>query len=343
LFKMFCISFDISVAPSSGGPAIIVNVAFEIDIEVIAEYLGKRTLRLLPEPAFAERVRDLVASNPNAFELCEQGVGGTYFVKNRDGTRVGVFKPDDEEPGASRNPKQLVTEPILPPGGGAIRETVAYLLDKGRTGVPETVMLKDLNHSLWASGKTGSLQEYVSHKTVAADMGSSLFSVDNVHNIGILDMRLLNLDRNGENLLVVDDGNQHLRLVPIDHAYILPPKIMNPVFEWHFWKQSKVPFSAETLKFIDEIDVEEDAKVLREAGIPEECIRTMKVSTILLKKGAAHNLTLFQISSLFCAEDKSSELALVVDKTESLCSGEKMFFPVFEQLVVELICRKFPL
>jgi len=165
-----------------------------------------------------------------------------------------------------------------------------------------------------------------------------------VHNIGILDIRLLNLDRNGENMLVVSEGTQH-RLVPIDHSYVLPPKILNPVFEWLYWKQSKVPFSEETLQFIDTIDADEDAKLLRAYGIPEECVRTMKVTTFLLKIGARRNLNLFQIASLICAEgtESESELASLVTRSESLCFGdESLFFHVFGQLVEELICRKFP-
>jgi len=145
-------------------------------------------------------------------------------------------------------------------------------------------------------------------------------------------------------LLVVDEGKQH-RLVPIDHSYILPPKIMNPVFEWLYWKQAKVPFSEETLQFINTIDVEEDAKVLRAHGISEECVRTMKVSTLLLKIGASHNLNLFQIASLVCegnAQSLESELALLVAKTESLCTDASLFYSVFEQSVKELICEKFP-
>jgi len=324
---------------------VLLNLAFEIALTEYQNHCKQQTQNAHSESKFVDSVRNLVANNPDAFELCKEGVGGTYFVKDTSGTRVAIFKPTDEEPGASGNPKKLVVSPILPSGGGAKREAAAYLIDKGRAGVPETAILTNLVHSYWSAGKTGSLQKYVSHKTVAADMGSSLFSVENVHNIGVLDIRLLNLDRNGENMLVVDEGNQDSLLIPIDHSYILPPKIMTPVFEWQFWKQSKVPFSEETLKFIASIDMEEDAKTLRTVGLSEECIRTMRITTTLLKRGASHHLTLFQIASLMCADESEgdkSELALLVEKVESLCGGgdnESLFFTIYEKEVEELVCR----
>jgi len=338
---MFCINFEINVAPS-GGPAVLLNLAFEIALTDYQNHCKHTPQNAHYESWLVDLVRNMVENNPDAFELCKEGVGGTYFVKDTSGTRVAIFKPMDEEPGASGNPKKLVVSPILPSGGGAQREVAAYVIDKGRAGVPETTMLTNLRHSHWSAGKTGSLQKYIPHKTVAADMGSSLFSVENVHNIGILDIRLLNLDRNGENILVVDEGTQDLRLVPIDHSYILPPRIMSPVFEWQFWKQSKVPFSEETLKFITSIDMEEDAKALRSVGLSEECIRTMRVTTTLLKRGACHQLNLFQIASLMCAgEGGKSDLALVVEKAESLSGGgdESLFYTVYEKLVEELVCR----
>jgi len=339
---MFCINFEIDLAECEG--PLLLRLAFEIDFEALCItgdlcQRGDTQQNAHTDSVFVDFVRNLVASNPDAFDLCVEGTGGTYFVKDLGGKRVAVFKPVDEEPGASGNPKKLISDPILPYGGGAVREVAAFLIDKGRAGVPETTIFDNVLHDRWASVKTGSLQRYVPHKTVAADMGSSLFSVDNVHAIGLLDIRLLNLDRNGENMLVVADGS-HLQLVPIDHSYILPPSIMTPIFEWQYWKQSKVPFSKETLRFIDSIDTEEDAKTLRGLGLPDECIRTMKITTLLLKQGAAHNLNLFQIASLVCAEEgKKSELALVVEKAESLCTGNELFFSVIEKLIEDVVCR----
>jgi len=203
----------------------------------------------------------------------------------------------------------LVHKPLLPPVGGALREVAAYLLDANRAGVPETHMMEDIRHERFSNGtisKSGSIQRFIPNIGDSLSMSSSRFSTEDVHNIGILDLRLLNMDRNGENLLVRKAGDQ-FRLIPIDHAYILPPTLDNLWFEWLHWRQAKVPFSSEILRFIESLDPETDARTLRNLGIQEECIQNMKISTTFLKMGASVGLTLFEIASMVCRKKNSEE------------------------------------
>ena len=44
--------------------------------------------------------------------------------------------------------------------------------------------------------KHGSLQEFVESHDIVGNMGSNQFDVEEVHKIGILDIRILNCDRN---------------------------------------------------------------------------------------------------------------------------------------------------
>jgi hypothetical protein len=100
-----------------------------------------------PLPPFLVKTKDFIRQNP--LRLCSEGVGGTYFVQDSSGSPFAVFKPVDEEPGAPNNPKQSVSQPLLPPGGGAIREVAAFKLDRGFAGVPQTLYLEEvstLNH-----------------------------------------------------------------------------------------------------------------------------------------------------------------------------------------------------
>jgi len=39
-------------------------------------------------------------------EMCEEGLNGTYFMKDKDGNMVAVFKPQDEEGNSENNPKK---------------------------------------------------------------------------------------------------------------------------------------------------------------------------------------------------------------------------------------------
>ena len=52
--------------------------------------------------------------------------------------------------------------------------------------------------------KVGSLQKWVAHDDCASDRGAQTFPKEEVHKIAILDMRILNTDRNDANVLVKD-------------------------------------------------------------------------------------------------------------------------------------------
>lgn len=258
------------------------------------------------EPSLVARARAALANIVP--ELSTGGMSGAYFLHDEHGHRIAVFKPSDEEYGAENAPKRRASTPLLPPGGGAQREVAAFRLDTSvvgfedcRAGVPATYWADDFHHAVFVGGETvsksGSLQAYVHNEGESHVMSSSRFSVDDVHRIGVLDMRLLNMDRNGENLLVQRNGDA-FRLVPIDHAYTLPADLGQAYFEWLHWKQAKVPFTPRMLSYIAAIDIDADARLLRSLGLDEAAVRTMTLSTALLKAGATRGMTLFEIASL---------------------------------------------
>lgn len=149
-----------------------------------------------------------------------QGLSGSYVVRNSWGSEA-IFKPQEEEstrPAEAlqgNNPALLMAEPgsPLPPnsvpqkngvvyGQATVKECAAYELDQASplpVGVPLTRM-----HTAVVRGdrKRGSLQSFTPHKCSAEDMGPSSFQMEQVHHLGIFDIRLLNLDRHLGNLLV---------------------------------------------------------------------------------------------------------------------------------------------
>ena len=73
-------------------------------------------------------------------KMITQGSSGSYFAKNSEGKTVGVFKPKDEEPYASRNPKwtKWIHRNLFPcffgracliPNLSYVSEAAAYVLD----------------------------------------------------------------------------------------------------------------------------------------------------------------------------------------------------------------------
>jgi len=146
----------------------------------------------------------------------------------------------------------------------------------------------------------GSLQEYVENGGSAEDMGSAAFSADEVHRIGILDVRLLNLDRHLGNLLVQKDQMGQPHLIPIDHGYCLPSytDLADVHLEWTYWRQCSEPFSPLTLRYIQRLDPIADAAKLRNLGIRDEALVSMVFSSLLLQHAAREGLSLFHIARM---------------------------------------------
>lgn len=99
-------------------------------------------------------------------KLITQGSSGSYFARNSQGKTVGVFKPKDEEPYASRNPKWtkwihrnlfpfFFGRALLIPNLSYISEAAAYVLDcQLRTNIvpyTEVVSLssKSFHYDFW--------------------------------------------------------------------------------------------------------------------------------------------------------------------------------------------------
>ncbi|KAH7351371.1 phosphatidylinositol 3 and 4-kinase-domain-containing protein [Pyrenochaeta sp. MPI-SDFR-AT-0127] len=115
---------------------------------------------------------DIVESVRTAIEmdmhplLISQGSSGSYFARNTQGKVVGVFKPKDEEPYASRNPKwtKWIHRNLFPfffgracliPNLSYVSEAAAYVLDTQlRTNlVPYTAVVslasKSFHYDFW--------------------------------------------------------------------------------------------------------------------------------------------------------------------------------------------------
>ncbi|CDY47844.1 BnaA09g12230D [Brassica napus] len=255
-----------------------------------------------------------------------EGTGGTYLMQDSSGlSYVSVFKPMDEEPMAVNNPQQL---PLSSDGQGlkrgtrvgegAIREVAAYLLDHPKTGsrsqvmgfagVPPTAMVRSF-HKVTKDAKVGSLQMFMKNDGSCEDIGPGAFPVEEVHKLSVFDIRMANADRHAGNILTGKDDDGRTVLIPIDHGYCLPENFEDCTFEWLYWPQAKVPFSEDTIDYINSLDAEQDIALLQLNGwdVPEAVARTLRISTMLLKKGVERNLTPYQIGSMMCRETVSKD------------------------------------
>lgn len=211
-------------------------------------------------------------------ELVLDGSGGTYYFRAPNKDKIAVFKPSDEEPYAANNPRgYLLTEGHsmalrdgVVPGEACIREVAAYLLDKdGFSGVPMTTLVEAGHPSFNTNGahftvaqggasmgshstsphthadelamKPGSFQEFIRSECTMDDISPTKIPVSEVHKIAILDIRIMNADRNAANLLVRRRRDNSLELVPIDHGYCLRSVCNVSWMDWCWldWPQLK--------------------------------------------------------------------------------------------------------
>lgn len=151
--------------------------------------------------------------------------------------------------------------------------------------------------------KVGTIQVFARNKGPIENFSYDLFPIDEVHKIGILDLRILNLDRNMCNILVQKTTSSNLaesfdeewKLVPIDHGLSIPDTLEVNSFElaWMSFPQSFEPFSKKSLDYINELDIIADIKMLEQAfPFRSVCLRNMRISQTLLKLGANNGLTL---------------------------------------------------
>mmetsp|Transcript_11867 Transcript_11867/g.43392 ORF Transcript_11867/g.43392 Transcript_11867/m.43392 type:complete len:662 (+) Transcript_11867:559-2544(+) len=242
------------------------------------------------------------------------------------------------------------------PGEAAVREAAAYLLDhEGFAGVPKTTLVgarSDAFHNgdggsptgpnagvtvnelsrpnSWPPLKVGSLQQYILD-TVGdcEEYGPSAWPVQEVHKICQLDLRILNTDRTGANILVRQVGDSEFKLTPIDHGYCLPECRLEDVsFEWLYWPQAREDFNEETIEYIMSIDPDKDAAALTEGGVhlPPCVLRYSRIATRLLQMCIQMGIqSPHEIGRMMCRPDgeESSDLEVMIAKADSVMRNEK--------------------
>ena len=234
------------------------------------------------------------------------------------------------------------------PGELCLREVAAFLLDHdGFSGVPMTTLAEARHPALHTAGahwtlgeggagvgvhslnsplspagkgssqdlvkKVGSFQEYIHAECTMDDLSPSKILVDEVHKIAIMDIRLMNADRNVANILCqrIPEDPDHFRLVPIDHGYSLRSKCDVAWFDWCWldWPQTKEPLSRASREYVLGLDIEADVRLLQERlNMPNDVLDYFRSSCQILKAGVRAGLTLYEIcSGILCRNDPSGE------------------------------------
>jgi len=295
-------------------------------------------------------------------EYVLDGSGGTYFLHDARKIKVAVFKPADEEPYAENNPKgylrqrednSLFLREGIIPGEACIREVAAYLLDhKSFSGVPRTTLAEAHHPAFNANGarlkvseggasvgshsindsrssasankkKVGSFQEFCRSDFTMDDISPSLISVEEVHKIAILDIRIMNADRNSANLLCRRNEDDSLELIPIDHGFCLRSVGDVSWMDWCWldWPQMKKPLCERMKSYILNLDIEADVRLLQERlNICSKAIDYFRASSRLLQAGVRAGLSLYEIACICCRNDDLGEIPSKLEMLFSMAS-----------------------
>jgi hypothetical protein len=221
--------------------------------EVAAFLLDKNNFFFVPETTFVEVSHPVF--NKNANELLS--IDNNSFTKVRNSII-----------------HNFVLENLI--SSGMVKNTTCIeYSNNGKIMLPDKNLLKinsvndaEVIHSLPHSSikkKYGSLQKFIKSNDVAANFSYTLFDTSEIHKIGVLDIRILNCDRNDENILVkkkkdMSNGKVLYKLIPIDHSLSFPDCIKIQEYEmcWMGWEQATLPFNKEMLSYIKKIDYMSD-------------------------------------------------------------------------------------
>jgi hypothetical protein len=284
--------------------------------------------------------------------LAGDGEGGTYFVRPNapsvspdDSDVIAVFKPAAEEIGCVANPRgnddHCRVEGFLP-GSGAIREVAAYQLDfNHEVHVPETVLCS-------APGKgLGSLQKFVVDLKQSWNMTPttrSRISLASLQKLALFDIRVMNTDRHGGNILIHPESGE---LFGIDHSYILPPRFVDPEWDWLTWPEALRPILPEVRAFYQSLDDAEDARQLEKLGLDEDALQLFEASSVALRmilEITGSNLTLFTLAQFFrrpTIATPSTFEEILAESRASLEQGGQIRFPMLREELRRQITQQY--
>lgn len=113
---------------------------------------------------------------------------------------------------------------------------------------------------------------------------------------------LVRKNKSGDNQDISSTDSQYLvnshkllELIPIDHGLSIPDTLAICSYDlmWLSFDQAEEPFSDRSLRYIREIDIMKDISMLENIfKFRPQCLRNMRISATLLKKGAKAGLTL---------------------------------------------------
>ena len=180
--------------------------------------------------------------------------------------------------------------------------------------------------------KIGSLQPFIPDTISLGDPESqpcqeavASIPLDRLQETFILDLCLVNTDRNSNNLLYNPTTKQ---LFPIDHALLYPAQFKTAAeLTWLNWKAAHQPLRQKALEKIAALHFEKDmAKILASyPNYPLESLETMRIAYSLLQMGVRVGLTPFQMGCFYTG-NPASPMKNLYEKARETTDDPELFF-----------------
>lgn len=306
-------------------------------------------------------------------EIREGNVSVVYKLFNKIGEDAAVFKPYEALKGLVANPMDQLT---LNSKQHALNEVCAYKFDQHsavglRAGVPETQHVKLPAAMFTEPSDTsshlgfirGSVQKFVPNTESCEDYGPNLFTKDDVHRIGLLDLRILNCDRHSGNMLF---NSSQKRLIPIDHALSFPSvdfdvdneetavrpafdkdynnlSLADISFDWLMFPQAKLPFSKDVIEGIKSMNVVKDLETMKKLNMSVNQRLAVFMSSALLRLGAIeYNKTLYELGMIAQRTGARTNPSILEQLAqESIAKVDRMKLEHGDEEQVKLFCEEF--
>jgi len=286
------------------------------------------TIEMCQDPSISAQLKSSIRPEPTS-----GGTSGSYFIKNRQGIKIGIFKPQDEEVYMPHNPKgyRLAYNPKSRhgpklghlQGSSWQKERAAWEIDNGEmAGVPFTTTISvpfpKAPGNPKIITKKGSFQVFAQGQPVEELVAQEINNIPTkeVQKIACFDLIIGNADRNLGNVLY---DTKEQKLTPIDHGLILLDSLTTGSSEmnchWLTWPQVKQPVDPALKAWILNYNIDEKCEKLKEIGITEESIREHRFRVIFLKEAINKGLNLFEIGMLSMQTAETADSNIWLSKT----------------------------
>ncbi|NGX53567.1 MAG: hypothetical protein K1000chlam4_00279 [Chlamydiae bacterium] len=298
------------------------------------------------------------------------GMSGSYFIKDRKGKNIAIFKPRDEDvfmPNAPTagdrrgfnpdNPKrhQLNGQPQ---GVTWLKEVAAWEIDKGQSAnVPFTtaitVPFPTRGRGTKPILKKGSLQMFVAGKGANEMLATEVdvIPTKEIQKMAAFDLLIGNGDRHEGNFMW-DKSTQTLSLIDHDSAFLdsLDWKeglqMSEGRFEWWSYTQVGIPTDPEVKDWILNYDLKAKCQILEELGVSEGSIREHRLRVLFVQEGVRQGASLSTLA-IMSMESKGERARIdrMVQATLNKVKDpqdEPEFYIVFQQEVTEFFSPQPP-